>query len=101
MPKTRKKNGVRTAGTPSSLMVRLDKTSKSVLAEAAKLRKISIGAYVRLVTVAQAQREVDAAREQVIAMTPAEQLAFWEALNEVPILTESQKHLGELMRGEA
>lgn len=88
-------------GAASSLMVRLDAPSKAALVEAARLRKVSVSDYVRLVTVAQAQREVQAAREQVIVMTPEEQLAFWQALSEPPRLTEAQKRLGELMRGEA
>jgi hypothetical protein len=52
------------------------------------------------VTVAQARKEVEAAGEQVIALTPAEQLAFWKALQEPQRLTKRQKELGRLMRGE-
>ncbi len=84
---------------PSPLMVRLDEESKAYLSEAAKLRRISMSDYVRAVTVAQARREVRAAREHVLCLTPAEQLAFWKALNETPKLTEAQRRLGELMRG--
>jgi uncharacterized protein (DUF1778 family) len=83
----------------SSLMVRLDDKSKAYLSQAAELRRISISDYVRLVTVAQAQREVLAAREQTIALTPDEQLAFWNALNDSPRLTEAQRRLGSIMRG--
>lgn len=57
--------------------------------------------YVRTVTIAQARREVLAAREQVIALTPEEQLAFWNALNAPPKLTDAQRHLGAAMRGES
>jgi uncharacterized protein (DUF1778 family) len=81
-------------------MVRLDAESKACLAEAAKLRGISLSDYVRAVTVPQARREVRAAREQTLALTPAEQLDFWNALAAPPALTESQKRLGLLMRGE-
>jgi uncharacterized protein (DUF1778 family) len=84
----------------SSLMVRLDKESKAYLSQAARMRNISVSDYVRAVTVAQARREVEAAREQAIALTPEEQLAFWNALNETPQLTEAQRRLGSLMRGE-
>jgi uncharacterized protein (DUF1778 family) len=63
------------------------------LAEAALLRKVSVSDYVRTVAVAQARREVQAAREQVIALTAEEQLAFWNALNESPKLTASQRRL--------
>jgi uncharacterized protein (DUF1778 family) len=81
-------------------MVRLDDDSKAYLTQAAKLRGISLSDYVRTVTVSQARREVLAAREQTLAMSPAEQLAFWNALAAPPILTASQRRLGTLMRGE-
>jgi uncharacterized protein (DUF1778 family) len=87
------------ARTTSPLMVRLDDRSKTYLSEAAALRRISVSDYVRAVTVAQAQREVLAAREQTVALTPDEQLAFWNALNETPRLTNAQRRLGSLMRG--
>jgi uncharacterized protein (DUF1778 family) len=82
------------------LMVRLDDRSKVYLTQAAKLRGISLSDYVRTVTVPQARREVLAARKQLLAMSPAEQLALWKALTEPPVLTESQRRLGSLMRGE-
>jgi uncharacterized protein (DUF1778 family) len=80
-------------------MVRLDEDSKAFLAQAAELRQVSLSDYVRTVTVAQARREVLASREQTLAMTPEEQLAFWNALNEAPRLTEAQRRLGSIMRG--
>lgn len=85
----------------SPLMVRLDDDSKRCLAEAAALRKISISDYVRTVTVPQARREVNAARATAITLTAEEQLAFWTALNEVPRLSDAQRRLGQLMRGES
>jgi uncharacterized protein (DUF1778 family) len=84
---------------PSPLMVRLDDESKSFLTQAARLRRISVSDYVRAVTVAQARQEVLAAREQTLSLTPEEQLAFWNALNETPTLTDAQRRLGALMRG--
>jgi uncharacterized protein (DUF1778 family) len=82
-------------------MIRLDRESKAYLAEAAGLRRISVSDYVREVTLAQARREVHAAREQIIALSPAEQLAFWQVLNTAPKLTKAQRRLGAVMRGEA
>jgi uncharacterized protein (DUF1778 family) len=82
-------------------MVRLDEESKAYLASAAELRRISVSDYVRTVTVAQAQREVLAAQEQTLRLTAEEQLAFRNALNETPELTDAQKRLGALMRGES
>ena len=87
------------AKTTSPLMVRLDQESKQCLAEAASLRHVSVSDYVRAVTVPQARREVRAASEQVIALTPEEQLSFWNALNERPKLTPAQRRLGAIMRG--
>lgn len=83
------------------LMVRLDAESRGYLAQAAKLRRISISDYVRAVTIAQARREVESADQQTIAMAPDEQLAFWRALQAPPKLTSAQKKLGGVMRGEA
>lgn len=82
-------------------MVRLDDESKKCLTQAAELRRISVSDYVRTVTVPQARREVRSSREQVITLTPEEQSAFWNALNEKPKLTDRQRKLGRLMRGES
>ncbi|MEX0866067.1 MAG: DUF1778 domain-containing protein [Pirellulales bacterium] len=83
------------------LMVRLDQESKSFLTKAAELRKVSISDYVRMVTVAQARREVSAAEQSTIVLSPDEQLEFWTALNAVPKLTKPQRDLGRIMRGES
>jgi uncharacterized protein (DUF1778 family) len=88
------------ASKSSSLMVRLDSQSKQALAEAAGLRRISVSDYVRIVTVAQARREVASARDQTILLSPEEQLAFWQALQAPVKLTPAQKRLGALMRGK-
>src|SRR3954466_357041 len=84
---------------PSSrpLMVRLDDESRSYLTRAAELRRISVSDYVRLVTVTQARREVESAGQQVIALAPEEQVAFWDALNQPVLLTPAQKRLGAIM----
>jgi uncharacterized protein (DUF1778 family) len=80
-------------------MVRLDEESKSFIARAAELRHVSMSDYVRRVTVAQAQREVNEAEQNTIAMTPEEQLEFWNALARTPKLTRAQRELGAIMRG--
>lgn len=84
----------------TQLMVRLDENSKSYLTKAAELRKVSVSDYVRMVTVAQARREVSQAEQSTIAMTPEEQLTFWNALNATPQLTKTQRELGRTMRDE-
>ena len=88
------------ANPSASLMVRLDSTSKESIARAAALRHVSMSDYVRSVVVAQAQRELQAAEQRIIALTPEEQIAFWQALNEPTPLTEAQQALGALIRGE-
>lgn len=85
----------------SSLMVRLEADGKRAIEEAAALRRISVSDYVRTVTVQQAEREVQAAREGVLRLTPEEQVALWTALNEPPKLTAAQKKLGSIMRGKS
>jgi uncharacterized protein (DUF1778 family) len=100
MPKSRPRGSLAKTTAVRSLMVRLDDDSKASLSQAAKLRGISLSDYVRTVTIPQARREVIAARAQTLALTPAEQLAFWNALATPPTLSESQKRLGSLMRGE-
>ena len=99
MPSARSPHRAKPTRKTSPLMVRLDEESKAFLAQAAELRRVSLSDYVRTVTVAQARREVLASREQTLAMTPEEQLAFWSALNEAPRLTEAQRRLGSIMRG--
>jgi uncharacterized protein (DUF1778 family) len=85
----------------SPLMVRLDDAGKQALVRAAELRGVSVSDYVRLITVAQARKEVAAAAAQTVALTPDEQLAFWTALAEPVTLTPAQKKLGRLMRGKS
>lgn len=84
----------------ASLMVRMDDESKSILAAAAKLRKISVSDYVRMVMVAQAKRELAAAETHAIALTPDEQLRFWNALSKPAKLTRAQKSLSGMMQGK-
>lgn len=84
----------------SHLMVRLDEDSKSYVTRAARLRRVSISDYVRLVTVAQARREVSQAEQGTVSLSPEEQLAFWNALNTTSKLTKAQRELGRTMRDD-
>jgi len=88
------------SGNNTSLMVRLDEESKSYIAKAAELRHVSISDYVRMVMVPRARREVAECEQNIIALSPEEQLEFWNALAETPELTEAQRELGAVMRGE-
>ena len=82
-----------------SLRIQLDDESKEWISRAARLRGLSLSDYVRAVMIPQARREVLAAREQTLALTPEEQLAFWNALAGSPRLTEAQRRLAPMMRG--
>jgi uncharacterized protein (DUF1778 family) len=82
----------------STLVVSLDEEGKAYLAQAARLRWMNVSDYVRMVAVSQARKEVLAAREQTIALTPDEQRAFWRALSATPKLTDAQRRLGKLIR---
>ena len=84
----------------TQLMVRLDDASKECVIKAAQLRNVSISDYVRMVTVAQARREVELADQNTVCLTADEQLAFWNAITATPELTEAQRDLGQTMRDE-
>ncbi len=95
----RAKKSAQTSGRKSeSLMVRLDAASKRVVRRAAALRRVSASDYVRTLVVSQARREVDAPPYAWV-LSPAEQLAFWEALHAPPRVSPELKRLAELMRG--
>lgn len=83
-----------------NLMVRLDAAGKKTIERAAAQRRLTTSDYVRTVLVPQADRELRAAESNTIALSPAEQIAFWQALNAPTRLTSEQKELGSLMRGE-
>jgi uncharacterized protein (DUF1778 family) len=87
-------------GKTENLMIRVDSTSKGVIAKAARLRGISASDYVRMVVVSQARREVREAQTQTISLSSEEQLAFWQALHAPVSLTRRQRALGKIMRGE-
>lgn len=83
------------------LVVHLDANSQSLLVQAAELRRISFSDCVRAVTIPQARREVESAREQAISLSAEELLAFRQALHAPAELTSAQKQLGKLMRGRS
>jgi len=85
----------------TTLMIRLDHQSKAQLHKAAKLRHLSLSDYVRQVAVPQAKREVQAAKQGLIVLSPEGQVAFWKALHAPVKLTPAQRQLGAIMRGEA
>ena len=101
MPATAQRTG-RTAsvGKTENLMIGVDRTSKGIIAKAARLRGVSASDYVRTVVVSEARREVKESQSQTLTLSPQEQLAFWQALHAPAPLTRRQRELGRLMRGE-
>ena len=83
-----------------TLNMRLDKAGKEAIVRAAALRRISISDYIRAVLVKQAEREMSASGQQLVALSPAEQLDLWNALHAPVKLSARQRRLGRLMRGE-
>jgi len=75
----------------------LSESDTRYLAHAARLRGISLNEYVTQVAIAQARKDIEAAMEHPIVMTPCELSAFWNALNSPVALTEKQKNLARLM----
>jgi uncharacterized protein (DUF1778 family) len=85
----------------ATLQTRLDPKSKQAIAQAARLRHVSLSDYVRSVLVSTAKREVEQAKKSVLQMTAAEQERFWMALQAPVKLTKSQSKLGKIMQGDS
>ncbi len=84
----------------STLQARLDPESKNLIEEAARLRRVGLSDYIRLVLVPAAQKEVLEAKQQVLHLTSSEQEKFWKALSAPAKPTKAQNKLGALMKGK-
>jgi uncharacterized protein (DUF1778 family) len=83
-----------------TLQARLDPESKRAVEKAAKLRRVGISDYIRLVLVTTAQKEIEQAENQILQMTADEQERFWLALAAPPKLTKPQRKLAKIMKGK-
>lgn len=81
------------------LVVSLDADSRRLLEQVAALRQINVSDYVRMVSVAQARMDVELDHANGLALSPEEQLAFWQALQGSAALTSQQQRLGKMMQG--
>lgn len=81
-----------------TIQVRLKEENKDVIVKAASLRHIPTSDYIRTVVLAQATKEVKAAENEILRLTEAEQLVFWNALQAPVKLTEGQKRLRKVIR---
>lgn len=85
----------------SVLQTRLSPEDKRAIQQAAALRRLAVSEYLRQVLVPMARREVASAEQQVIELSPEEQLTLWQALEAPARLTRAQKRLAKIMKGEA
>lgn len=82
------------------IQARINSENKGLIVQAAKLREIPVSDYMRLVLIDQARKEVTSNEQRVLQLTADEQIEFWNALDNPKSLTESQKELGKLIKGE-
>jgi len=92
MPATKEKR--------ETIQARIQPENKEIIVKAAKLRDIPLSDYIRSVTLEQARKEVASQENLILQLTAEEQLNFWQAIDNEPVLTKKQKELGKLMKGE-
>jgi uncharacterized protein (DUF1778 family) len=88
----------RSAAKDANLLVRFDRPAKALLHRAAKARGLSLSDYVRSRILPLARQDVDEAETGVLRLSRADQIAFWQALQNPPKPTASQRALGVLVR---
>lgn len=81
-----------------SLLVRLDAAGKTLVKRAAAIRGLNVSDYVRSRIVKLALQDVEEADTGVLRLHREDQIAFWQALQNPPPLTEAQRKLGALVR---
>lgn len=83
-----------------TIQARINPANKEIITQAAKLREIPVSDYIRTTVLEQAKKEVSSSKLNILQLTEAEQLSFWHVIDSEPKLSNSQKELGKLMRGE-
>jgi uncharacterized protein (DUF1778 family) len=81
-----------------SLLVRVDKRSKSLLRKAAAARGLSVSDYVRSRVVPLARQDLIEADTGVLKLSRDDQVALWRALQNPRRPTSAQRALGKLIR---
>lgn len=81
-----------------SLLVRVDKVSKSLLRKAAAARGLSVSDYVRSRVVPLARQDLIEADTGVLKLSRDDQVALWRALQNPHPPTAAQRALGKLIR---
>lgn len=86
------------ANKDANLLVRFDRTSKTLVQRAAAARGLSVSDYVRTRILSLARQDVDEAETQVLRLAREDQIVFWQALQQPPAPTAAQRRLGALIR---
>jgi uncharacterized protein (DUF1778 family) len=81
-----------------SLLVRLDRRSKSLLRKAAAARGLTVSDYVRSRVVPLARQDLIEADTGVLKLSQDDQIALWRALQNPRPPTAAQRALGKLIR---
>jgi uncharacterized protein (DUF1778 family) len=88
----------RDAPRDESLLVRVDRQSKSLLRKAAAARGLSVSDYVRSRVVPLARQDLIEAGTGVLKLSRDDQVALWRALQNPRPPTSAQRALGRLIQ---
>jgi uncharacterized protein (DUF1778 family) len=88
----------RDAPRDESLLVRVDRRSKSLLRKAAAARGLSVSDYVRSRVVPLARQDLIEADTGVLKLSRDDQIALWRAIQNPGPPTPAQRALGKLIR---
>lgn len=82
----------------ANLLVRIDRSGKTLVQRAAAARGLSVSDYVRARIVPLARQEIAEEDTGVLCLAREDQIVFWLALQRLPAPTAAQRRLGELVR---
>ena len=82
----------------ANLLVRFDRGAKAMVQRAASLRGLNVSDYVRSRILPLAKQDLDEANTGVLRLPREAQIAFWQALQQLPAPTRRQRKLGRLVR---
>jgi uncharacterized protein (DUF1778 family) len=104
-PKARARKAAHTKGRrgapankDANLLVRFDRSGKSLVQRAAAARGLSVSDYVRTRILSLARQDVAEAETQVLRLPREDQIVFWQALQQPLAPTAAQRRLGRLVR---
>lgn len=82
----------------ANVLIRFDTKRKALVRRAAALNGLTVSDYVRSRIVNLALRDIEEVETGVLRLRRADQIAFWQALQNPPRPTKAQKALGALVR---